>query len=207
LAPRETGPPGGLHLGRVARPTVGIGRNPEGEESKWTDSWRARLQASQALPPARSSFCLSLRSSRAARAAPPRGPPWSAEVPPTSSRACQSPPPRTAVSSTYGSYKVWAQRKPLHVEGAHAGPGLGLKPAVMALYRALRRAARLLARALLLSALTAAAAARAALTPRARRPQRVWADMSTANACPKMSGGTSPSAESIRTQPAGKGVA
>ena len=119
-------------------------------------------------------------------------------MPPTSSRACQSPPPRTAVSSTYGSYKVWAQRKPLHVEGAHAGPGLGLKPAVMALYRALRRAARLLARALLLSALTAAAAARAALTPRARRPPRVRADMSTANACPKMSGGISPSAESIR---------
>jgi hypothetical protein len=31
--------------------------------------------------------------------------------------------------------------------------------------------------------------------------------MSTSNARPKMSGGTSPSAESIRTQPAGKGVA
>ena len=81
LAPRETGPPGSFRLGWVARPTVGIGWNSEGEESKCTDSWWARLQASQALPPARSSFRLSFRSRPAARAAPPRGPPRSADAP------------------------------------------------------------------------------------------------------------------------------
>ena len=101
LAPREAGPPGGLRLGRVARPTVGLGRNPEGEESKWTDSWRALLQASQALPPDRSSRCLASRSFSSARRASSRSTLERRSA--ASSRSCQSPPPRTAVSSTYGS--------------------------------------------------------------------------------------------------------
>ena len=91
MAPREAGPPGGLRLGRVARPTVGIGRNPEGEESKWTDSWRALLQASQALPPDRSSRCLASRSSSSARRASSRS--TLERLSAASSRSCQSPPP------------------------------------------------------------------------------------------------------------------
>ena len=97
LAPRETGPPGSFRLGWVARPTVGIGWNSEGEESKCTDSWWARLQASQALPPARSSFRLSFRSRPAARAAPPRGPPRSADAPhPPGPARALLPAPRSA---------------------------------------------------------------------------------------------------------------